>query len=187
MNPARHGRSEESVGAVVFGARRREPPPRIVPALDWGPVLPQTRSKSLALVAGGPFGETREPPKPRGWWLGLALLAMLALWLLRWAVETGLPMPKCGFREATGLPCPACGSTRVLAALVGGNMVGAWRLNPLGTVLMVGCALAGVVRLTGHTARLRLLSSPERRRTAGWLLAALVLVNWLYLISRGVP
>jgi hypothetical protein len=50
-------------------------------------------------------------------------------------------LPLCGFRHVTGLPCPLCGGTRACAALVDGNFLAAWQLNP---GLMVLLALAAV-------------------------------------------
>jgi len=186
MKPARHGHSGVDGRVDERDARRRPVPPGIPPQLDCRLGLPQAPSSPPVWAPGAALPGTRGAPKPCGWWLGLglALIALLALGFLRWAAQAGLPLPKCGFREATGLPCPACGSTRALVALMDGDVPGAWRLNPLATVLMVGCAMAGVAHLTGRGARLQIPWSRSSRRVAGWLLTALVLANWLYVISR---
>jgi hypothetical protein len=39
--------------------------------------------------------------------------------------------PRCPFFETTGLLCPGCGGTRAVAALLRGDFVRAWKLNPL--------------------------------------------------------
>lgn len=184
MKPARHGHSEVDGRAEERDARWRQVPPMIPPQLDCRLALPQAPSSPPAWVPGAALPGIRGALKPCGWWLGLglALIALLALGFLRWAAQAGLPLPKCGFREATGLPCPACGSTRALVALTACDVAGAWRLNPLATSLMVGCAMAGVAHLTGRGARLRIPWSRSGRRAAGWVLAVLVLANWLYVI-----
>lgn len=40
----------------------------------------------------------------------------------------GIP---CIFHLVTGLECPGCGITRMMLALVGGNLFAAWRYNPM--------------------------------------------------------
>jgi hypothetical protein len=42
-----------------------------------------------------------------------------------------LPVPQCTFRTLTGVPCVTCGATRAAMALMEGNIVGAFWLNPL--------------------------------------------------------
>jgi len=55
--------------------------------------------------------------------------------------------PRCPFFEATGLLCPGCGGTRALAALLRGDIVGAWRLNALLVSLLPFAAAWGVLQL----------------------------------------
>jgi len=40
-------------------------------------------------------------------------------------------MPPCLFHKLTGLYCPGCGTARGLYKLLHGNLIGAWRMNPL--------------------------------------------------------
>jgi len=50
-------------------------------------------------------------------------------WLYLQAVLlTGLSVP-CYFHLLTGLSCPGCGITRMLMALLQGNLAGAWQAN----------------------------------------------------------
>lgn len=57
---------------------------------------------------------------------------------------TGWGIP-CPFRAVTGWLCPFCGGTHLAAALLNGDVVGAWAANPL--LLVV--ALAVGVRTVG--------------------------------------
>lgn len=59
--------------------------------------------------------------------LGIGILTLLAL------VEPAgqVVFPRCWLNEMTGLRCPGCGGTRAVHALLNGDPVRAWRLNPL--------------------------------------------------------
>ena len=46
-------------------------------------------------------------------------------------LQLGMPWPGCWFRRLTGIPCPTCGATRCAMSLAHGDLVGAWRQNPL--------------------------------------------------------
>ena len=110
--------------------------------------------------------------------LGVALLSRLTyLW------------PVCPFRDWTGLPCLTCGSTRMIDALVSGQLLEAALGNPL-VFLGLAMATAWVVVAAGGMALgrpLRVTLPTSRRRHGLWLLAVVVLAaNWAYLIWRGV-
>ncbi|HHH38674.1 MAG TPA: DUF2752 domain-containing protein [Sedimenticola sp.] len=121
------------------------------------------------------------------WEIVLALLSAAAL-----AVALLLPLeafvswlPPCRFHAWTGLPCPSCGVTRGLLALRAGHLGQAMAWNPL----LVGLALVGLgygllcwVIWWARWPRLRLSLA---RRWAGWLIAGVVLSNWLWLWIRG--
>ncbi len=66
-------------------------------------------------------------------------------------------LPLCGFRHLTGLPCPLCGGTRACAALVDGNFLAAWQVNPGLMVLLILAAAhsvqLGVEAWTGRRLR----------------------------------
>ncbi len=79
-------------------------------------------------------------PPERQWRSALTLSWPLALLSAPAVLSLG-DLPLCGFRHVTGLPCPLCGGTRACAALVDGNFIAAWQLNP---GLMVLLALAAV-------------------------------------------
>ncbi|MFT4196404.1 MAG: DUF2752 domain-containing protein [Pseudoxanthomonas sp.] len=64
---------------------------------------------------------------------GAGLLAGAGVWVLR-NIDPGAagsPLPKCIFHETTGCWCIGCGLTRALHALVHGDLVTAFAMNPL--------------------------------------------------------
>ena len=89
----------------------------------------------------------------------------------------------------TGLPCPLCGSTRSLRAWARLDPVAAWRFNPLtstsGAAILLWALLSTLERALarGWTPALRGVLS---HLPIGWLLLALVLLNWMYL-CRTLP
>ena len=107
-----------------------------------------------------------------------------AIWL-----RLGLPQPICHFREWTGVPCPTCGSSRMVEALLGGDVFEALRWNPLALLtlgLLASWAFTSTLRhLFGLPQLHPVLESWER--TALRLLAvATPVAGWAYLIWRGV-
>ncbi len=62
--------------------------------------------------------------------------------------------PQCPFFEATGWLCPGCGATRALAALLRGDVAGAWKLNALIVSLLPLAAIFGVLRICRKDVRL---------------------------------
>ena len=72
-----------------------------------------------------------------------ALAAVAGVWLLRHFdpnVAHGL-FPTCMFRDFTGWYCIGCGMTRMLHALVHGDLPGALAMNPLGVLMLPLMAL----------------------------------------------
>ena len=70
----------------------------------------------------------------------LALIALAAL-LVRFPPEQYGFYPRCPVYAYLHLECPGCGSTRALAALLGGHVLAALKLNAL-TTLLAPAALA---------------------------------------------
>ena len=61
----------------------------------------------------------------------------------------------CPFRALTGLLCPFCGSTRMAAALVHGDLLRAWALNPVilvAVLVWMVCAGLWIVEVLGGPA-----------------------------------
>ncbi|MGX9721243.1 DUF2752 domain-containing protein [Stenotrophomonas acidaminiphila] len=65
---------------------------------------------------------------------GIALAVPVGIWLL-WTFDPnveGTPFPPCMFLAFTGYYCIGCGLTRALHALVHGDLLRAFSMNPLG-------------------------------------------------------
>ena len=104
-------------------------------------------------------------------------------------LQFGLPRPICYFHEWTGVPCPTCGSTRLLGALLRGDLAAALAWNPLVFMTLAGVltwgVAAGARRLLGLPAwRLRL--EPRERNGLRLGAVAVIVAGWSYLIWRGV-
>jgi hypothetical protein len=61
--------------------------------------------------------------------IAVALAALVALWW--WDPAVDGPAPPCPFLWLTGLLCAGCGVLRAIHALLHGDLVAAWFLNPL--------------------------------------------------------
>ncbi len=115
----------------------------------------------------------------------LALAAVLAVAWLR----LGLPQPVCHFREWTGLACPTCGSTRMVEALLRGDLATALAWNPLVffalSAVAAWAAVATARQALGHPSLHVVLKRRERAFLRLAAVGALV-AHWAYLIWRGV-
>lgn len=95
----------------------------------------------------------------------------------------------CLFHRLTGLPCLTCGSTRAAVALLSGDWLGAVLLQPLAVlggllVLIAGIFYSFSLFVAKRVPSVR-LSAGERRVLIG-LVVTLAVLNWLYLIWRGI-
>ena len=120
-------------------------------------------------------------------WLGVSLATLVVVWA--W-MRLGLPSPACAFHEVTGWACPGCGGTRCVRSVFRGEFGAAFLLNPLAFTALIFIALfdlyAAVV-LTLRLPRWRWEPLPMRVSSALRMgCAALVLGNWLWLLSTGV-
>ena len=86
-------------------------------------------------------------------------------------------MPGCFFRKYTGLECPGCGMTRATYATLHGRIGDAFRLNPVGMVLlplaMVGVGIEVIGWVSGKQLPFRL--NPGRW---GATVIAVVMIVW---------
>ncbi len=115
--------------------------------------------------------------KDRALWVALVVLILaFAAFMLR---ETGGAgwMPGCVFRKLTGFDCPGCGMTRATYAALHGDLPAAFRLNPVGMVLLPLAFLALSLEVAGWV---RGKPLPFRIRTGRWGAAVIlvVLVAW---------
>lgn len=111
-------------------------------------------------------------------WLGLVGLNVLAQRAAHAHVTT------CVFRHLTGLPCPTCGGTRATLALAAGHPVRALALNPM---VAVGYIVLGTVLLALLAGRRDMIHRLISSRRATFVLLAVILLNWAYLLWHGVP
>lgn len=115
--------------------------------------------------------------KDRAIWVSLVVLILaVAAYALR---ETGGAgwMPGCFFRKATGLECPGCGMTRATHALLNGRISDAFRLNPVGMVVLPLAMVALGLEVLGWV---RGRPLPYRIKSGRWgaTILAVVIIGW---------
>jgi hypothetical protein len=107
-----------------------------------------------------------------------------AVWL-----RLGLPTPGCRFREWTGLPCATCGTTRMLRALLAGDLANAILLNPMVFFALVAVGawslVASIRALTGRPAW-PIAQGPPARRALAAAAALGLAAGWAYQIWRAL-
>lgn len=117
----------------------------------------------------------------------LTVLFLSAAFALVW-LRLRLPTPGCLFHAWTGIPCPTCGSTRLVEALLDGDPLAAFSLNPLVFTALAGvsiwAAVSTIRRLIGLPP-LRLVLGEAERRAARALLIILVIAGWVWQIVSG--
>jgi hypothetical protein len=110
--------------------------------------------------------------------------ALTAVWL-----RLGLPRPICVLREWTGIPCPTCGTTRLLEALLSGDILGALAWNPLVFFFLAAVAMWTALSATRFALRLptwRPVLSPRERLAAGVLAVAGLIGGWAWVVWRSL-
>ena len=134
------------------------------------------------------FELNRSEPALRLWALVPASLALLWTGPHLAGLLSRIELPHCVFKALSGLPCAACGITRATLLLAGGSPGRAFALQPLGISLIIACAAATALilgaRAAGYAFRLR--CSPDEGTGMRFLAFFLLLVNWLYLIDKGI-
>ena len=112
-----------------------------------------------------PLPDSLELPRAERQWRAVTTLvwpAMLVAAPLKLSVFSEVPI--CAFRGVTGQPCPLCGGTRACAALVEGNFLAAWQMNP-GLMPLLALAFA-------HTVQLAYEALTARRVSQRWRIGA---------------
>jgi len=110
--------------------------------------------------------------------------ALSAAWL-----RHGFPLPQCALKKWTGLPCATCGTTRLVRALLSGEIVEALSLNPLvfcGLVLTIAWGALSVARLAFDLPVHAFTIRPRERARLVLAVAVAVALNWTYLLVRGI-
>ena len=108
--------------------------------------------------------------------------AATAVWL-----RLGLPRPVCLLREWTGIPCPTCGTTRLIEALLSGDLLGALAWNPLVFLILTAVAVWAVLSAASFAFRLptwRVAFSPRERTGARILAIAALVGGWAWVLWR---
>ena len=124
--------------------------------------------------------------RDRALWVALAVLgATGAAYALYQRGPSGLGwFPGCLFHRFTGLHCPGCGMTRAAYATLHGDLGRAFRMNPVGMVLLplalAGLSLEVIGWVRGRPLPFRFDVSPR----ASWTIAGVVIAFW---VLRNIP
>lgn len=114
-------------------------------------------------------------------------VAFLLVALSPMAAHVAGSLPPCPVRALVDLPCPSCGATRAALALSQLDLAAAFSASPLAALGWIGLVGGGLV-----VGLLAILGRPVREpkwvqsNPIRWLLMAIVLANWVYLVGAGV-
>lgn len=142
-----------------------------------------------AAVESAPLRNRTSGPAAWVYALVFAAAAGMAVFVANQIVGGAFSGAGCGFKHLTGLPCPGCGATRSLAALAQLDVLRAFSMNPL--VALVAAAAPALVPGAWLDARFNHGRAVRRvirfccDRKFTWLLVALVVINWAYLLLAG--
>jgi len=134
---------------------------------------------------------TQAPPPvpPRGKFSGnvAGLLACGAVGIAAVLACHALGFAFCPLKRLTGIPCPSCGTTRACLRLLHGDWRGALAMQPLAMVLLFAGLPAGLLAwaLLGRQRLRALWTAFWARWWAKALAAAVLLLDWAYVIARG--
>ena len=124
--------------------------------------------------------------KDRAVWVALGVLALACgAVLLHDRGPGGLGwLPGCSFRRLTGLNCPGCGMTRAASAALHGDFATAFRLNPVGMVLLPVAMLALGIEAIGWVRGRPLPFRLKVGARGAWVLFAVLVGFW---VLRNLP
>jgi hypothetical protein len=99
----------------------------------------------------------------------------------------------CLMKQITNIPCPSCGSTRAVISLIRGEFLNSLCINPFGLVIAVFMIVApfwmiyDVITSKNSFIRFyRKLENLVRKKKIAILLIALILLNWIWNINKGL-
>ena len=132
--------------------------------------------------------ETGEVPNSGNSWVPLSLIVILYLGLVALyeglAASSATTLPTlCHFRRWTGIPCPTCGTTRMVRAVLEGDLVSAARHNPLMFGLVTALLVAALLRML-FGFQVSWPTRPRTRRLAAACAVGVFLANWAYILAR---
>lgn len=108
---------------------------------------------------------------------------LLIVLLYRFDPADSNAFPPCPFHKLTGFYCPGCGSLRAVHQIIHGNIIAAFRLNPLAMILAPFLMYAFIRQLTG-TLLTKPLPQPFIRPLWIWILLGIIILYW---IARNIP
>lgn len=125
-----------------------------------------------------------------GWndpgWALLLIGAVTALVFIYFRPFVSL-LPNCAFHSLIGLPCVTCGSTRAFSALIDGEFLAAFRLQPLfvaGCLFSVAYGVRAPLSLIADK-RIFVELTDQDRFLIRCVLVMLIALNWVYLVKAG--
>lgn len=115
--------------------------------------------------------------------LALTIAAPLALAVGLWFIDPSKVkwFPVCPTYALTGLSCPGCGSTRALHHIAHGQLLAAWRMNPLLILLIVPLSYALAREIPILRRKLKPLG------TSAWVAWAFLIIVITYGVARNIP
>jgi hypothetical protein len=116
-------------------------------------------------------------------WMALGIPAVIGMIILFWfdPAQNGF-YPVCLFHQVTGYDCPGCGGLRASHQLLRGNVIEAFRLNPL-VVMALPIIVALVLRSQFTSSKAR----PGRTRCTLLLAWGLVVLFVGFAVLRNLP
>jgi hypothetical protein len=99
----------------------------------------------------------------------------------------------CIIKRLTNIPCPSCGSTRSIISLLKGNYIEAFKLNPIGYILVIVMLILPIwifmdIKLANNTLfrcyqKIKIyLKEPKY----AFPLILFVVINWIWNIIKGL-
>jgi hypothetical protein len=108
-------------------------------------------------------------------------------------VQNTTSVDVCLVKHFVGIPCPSCGSTRSVMALMQGNLLDAALINPMGlciaVIMLVAPVWATFDLFTKQSTLIEFYGKAEKiiaRPTIAIPLIALILLNWIWNITKGL-
>jgi len=116
-------------------------------------------------------------------WLGIVAGATFLFLFNPSNPSNQIPFPVCPFFAITGFACPGCGTTRGLHHLLHGDLITAFRFNPL-MMVMLPFLLYALLRYTNAVMRGQPIRGNQLNAKYIWLLFFVILAFW---IGRNTP
>lgn len=156
-----------------------------------------TSDSPVQTYAGGDAaGHASAPPRHR-LVAATVLAATLGLLLVAasldpspagYGTHESLGLPPCGLKSMSGLPCATCGMTTAFSHAANGQLLAAFSVQPIGTLLALFTAMTAIVAALALVFDFSLAPFGRmlgQKRTL-MVLATLVIAGWIYTIWLSV-